>query len=214
MSVFKFSYDFPGLSECPESQQHGRPPEKGHESVPVPSPAAPCLTTSDITCIDAWCGGEVWRGPLPAWSPGVAPCGRSGAKHVARRRFNLQVAKRAYKRECRRAEASAAGGTWYRDRWMSCADLCSRFVSSTRAGNFSQAVACDYFGDAKVKRVSLLSWNAGGLATHTWDGLQNWLSTHGVQICCIHKRPGGLFKKIGITGLSTFSIMALAGPAA
>ena len=157
------------------------------EPVPVPSPAALHSNFSASTVSAMQCRGEGWQLPRTAGSAGVAPCERSRAKHVERGLLNLQVAKRAYKRACRRAEASAAGGTWYRGRWTTCAELDSRFVSSMQAGNFSQAVARDYFGDTRVKHLSLLPWNAGGLATHTWDGLQNWLLTHGVQIACVQE---------------------------
>ena len=101
--------------------------------------------------------------------------------------FNLQVAKRAYKRACRRAATSSAGGTWYRGRWVSSADLGSRYVSSCQPAQFSKAVAQDYIGDARAKHFSLFSWNAGGLAAHNWDGLQNWLLSQGIQICCIQE---------------------------
>ena len=157
------------------------------EPVPVLIPAAQRDFSRTCSFSFPLCEGEGWQSPRAAGSPGKAPVGPSGTKQVGQGRFNMQAAKRAYKRACRRAEVSAAGGTWYRGRWMTRSDLDSRYVSSAHIRHFSQAVARHSFGGSKIKHLSLLSWNAGGLATHTWDGLQNWLATQQIQICCIQE---------------------------
>ena len=161
-------------------------PPTFREPVPVPIPAAQNAEFSS-TVDDFLCRGEGWQPPQAAGSSVGAPGGLYRAKHVDRGRCNLQAAKRAYKRACRRAEKSIAGGTWYRGRWMTSSDLDSRYVSSARSRHFSQAVAQHSFGGKKIEHLSLLSWNAGGLATHTWDGSQNWLATQQIQICCIQE---------------------------
>ena len=107
------------------SQQHDRPSEHVHEPAPVPSPATQHakFSSTEATLLRR---GEGWQSPRAAGSSGGAPCGRVGTKHVDAGHFNLQVAKRAYKRACRRAATSSAGGTWYRGRWVSSADLGNR----------------------------------------------------------------------------------------
>ena len=179
-SSLGFSANFQDFQNALRSQQHGRPSEHGHESVPVPSPVA---QNADFSRTDAefLCGGEGWQSPRAAGSPECAPCGYSRAKQVDSGLCELQIAKRAYKKACRRAAASNAGGTWYRGRWVSSSDLSNRYVTSSRS------MLNDYRGGARTKHFSLVSWNAGSLATHNWDGLQNWLVSNGIQICCIQE---------------------------
>ena len=111
-------------------------------------------------------------------------------------RAHQQVAKRAYKRACRRAATSSAGGGWYRGRWVSSSDLGNRYVSSSQHGHFAQAVARDYHGGTRTKHLSLISWNAGGLAA-----LQNWLVADGIQICCTQE-TWWPYHETGIMGLT------------
>ena len=40
---------------------------------------------------------------------------------------------------------------------------------------------------AGYKHYNFMSWNAGGLASNTWDALQLWLAEHSVDICCIQE---------------------------
>ena len=159
------------------------------EPAPVPIPATLQRNFSTSTDSAVQCRGEGWQSPRAAGSSGCA-LRHNGAKQVDSGLLKLRVAKRAYKRACRRAAASNAGGTWYRGRWVSCSDLGNRYVASDRhsqPAQFSQAVLNDYSGDVRSKHFSLVSWNAGGLAAHNWDGLQNWLVSNGIQICCIQE---------------------------
>ena len=185
-SSLSFPSSFQDFQTALLSRQHERPSEHAHEPAPVPSPATQRanFSSAEATLLRR---GEGWQSPRTAGSSGGAPCGRVGTMHVDSGHFNLQVAKRAYKRACRRAATSSAGGTWYRGRWVSSADLGNRYVSSSQQSQFSKAVAHDYLGDTRAKHFSLVSWNAGGLAAHNWDGLQNWLVTQEIQVCCIQE---------------------------
>ena len=180
-----FSINFQDFQRALRLQQHECPAERGQEPVPVPSPAA---QERDFSQHDNsfLCGGEGWRSSRAAWSL-RQPQSKNNQQtnHVNPGRDQFKTVKRAYRRACKRANAAAAGGTWYKGQWMTARALRSQYVTDIprqaplrREGRQRSA---------GYKHYNFMSWNAGGLATNTWDALQNWLAEHSVDICCIQE---------------------------
>ena len=180
-----FSTNFQDFQRALRLQQHECPAERGQEPVPVPSPAA---QERDFSQHDNsfLCGGEGWRSSRAAWSL-RQPQSKNNQQtnHVNPGRDQFKTVKRAYRRACKRANAAAAGGTWYKGQWMTARALRSQYVTDIprqaplrREGRQRSA---------GYKHYNFMSWNAGGLATNTWDALQNWLAEHSVDICCIQE---------------------------
>ena len=180
-----FSTNFQDFQCALQLQQHGRPSEHGQEPVPVPSPAA---QEGDFSNHDNsfLCGGEGWRSSRAAWSlQQPQSTNNQQTNHVNPGRDLFKTVKRAYRRACKRANAAAAGGTWYKGQWMTASALRSQYVT-----DIPRQVPTRSEGRQKpagYKHYNFMSWNAGGLASNTWDALQLWLAEHSVDICCIQE---------------------------
>ena len=180
-----FSTNFQDFQCALQLQQLGRPSEHGQEPVPVPSPATQegDFSTHDNSFL---CGGEGWRSSRAAWSlHQPQSTNTQQTNHVNPGRDLSKTVTRAYRRACKRANAAAAGGTWYKGRWMTASALRSQYVTDT-----PRQVPTRSEGRRKpagYKHYNFMSWNAGGLASNTWDALQLWLAEHSVDICCIQE---------------------------
>ena len=157
------------------------------EPVPVPSPATLHSNFSTSTASVMQCRGEGWWESRPTWSPSnAANSANMRAKQVDIRRCCPKAVKRAYRRACRRAREAPERHTWYRGQWLSDADLRRQYVTDLEY----QAETPQHTGGQAQrhgKQSKLFSWNAGGLASNTWDALQTWLAGHSVDFCCIQE---------------------------
>ena len=181
-SSSNFTTNFQDFQRALQLQQRARPSEHGQEPVPVPSPAAQEGDFSNHGN-NFLCGGQGWRSSRAAWSLRHPQSTiNQQTNHVNPAQDHFKTVKRAYRRACKRANAAAAGGTWYKGQWVTASALRSHYVTDIprqaplRGAGRQKPAGC--------KHYNFMSWNAGGLASNTWDALQNWLAEHSVDICC------------------------------
>ena len=91
--------------------------------------------------------------------------------------LRIRVAKRAYRRACRRALASPDGTTFYRGRLCTAANLgCKPPLQESPAPTQRRGRACH---QAAGQRLRVCSFNVGGFCTASYDTFTAWLQTNG-----------------------------------
>ena len=90
-------------------------------------------------------------------------------------------AKRAYKRACRRAQASIQEGTMYRGRWHTRQALNSLYQSTkpTLPQQVRAAPRARADRPCSIPQLRVLSWNTSGLSSGLFQELVAWLETNG-----------------------------------
>ena len=92
-----------------------------------------------------------------------------------------------FKRSFRRAQKRAAihGYTWYKGK------LCTPSMLGTNFTGFSEDTLPNHNVSPKAankrKRLTIFSWNAGGLPPSAWDYLQQWADLQDIDIICIQE---------------------------
>ena len=99
-------------------------------------------------------------------------------KHTCR-----QVAKRSYRRACRRAEQH--GFTWYRGCLVSAAHLGVKHAPVMPTMHIPNNV--QGHRHRLRQRITCFCWNAGGLSADTWDAFQVWLEKQQIDLIALQE---------------------------
>lgn len=126
-------------------------------------------------------------------------CGRrpreaSGPNANSDRSNKMTTAKkRSYRRAVRRV--SQHGYTWYRNRILATQDIPKHHRSTTKTSCFDDSPhiavdiphSCTPSQQKQHQRMTLFSWNAGGLTQSSWDNLQMWLSKQDISVVFVQE---------------------------
>ena len=93
------------------------------------------------------------------------------------------TSKRSYRRAVRRANIH--GYTWYRGQLCSAEQLGTPTTPPVPQSRRTQNVTSKPL--KRRPRLTLLNWNAGGLPTHAWDHLQQWLDLQDIAIIAVQE---------------------------
>ena len=147
------------------------PKSPGKVSTPRPQDTQTSLADARVTAHAAGAVGADSQVQTNSAS-GPAKIG-SGASTPLR----IRVAKRAYRRACRRALASPDGTTFYRGRLCTAASLgCKPPLQESPALTQRRGRACH---QAAGQRLRVCSFNVGGFCTASYDTFTAWLQTNG-----------------------------------
>ena len=147
------------------------PKSPGKVSAPRPQDTRTSLADARVTAQAAGAVGADSQ-VQPDSASGPAKIG-SGASTPLR----IRVAKRAYRRACRRALASPEGTTFYRGRLCTAASLgCRPSLQNSPAPAQRRGRA---YHQAAGQRLRVCSFNVGGFCTASYDTFTAWLQTHG-----------------------------------